>query len=174
MSQIGTGKEVVDTVIGHNSAKERVAGSQNGLTSANKTEKVNLQPIGDCPADVVLDLKNVLKLSIVAFRPEMVAARNVDQLCVYPYSVGRLVNTTFQYGFHVQLLPHDMQIDMLALEGNGGTPRGNPQLFKFCQCVDDFFGEAIRKKIILGVGAHVCERQHCNRRFSNHIVPRAR
>jgi 2-keto-4-pentenoate hydratase len=39
MSQIGTGKEVVDTVIGHNPAKERVAGSQNGLASPNKTKR---------------------------------------------------------------------------------------------------------------------------------------
>src|SRR6516225_10832194 len=89
MSQIGTGEDVVDTVIGHNSAKERLAGSQNGLASANKTKKFNLQPIGDCPADIVLHFKNVAQLSIIAFRPEMVAVRNVDQLSVYPYSVSR-------------------------------------------------------------------------------------
>src|SRR5215469_14628511 len=89
MSQIGTGKEVVDTVIGHNPAKERVAGSQNGLASPNKTKRSTFNRLAIARADIVLHFQNVAQLSIIAFRPEMVAVRNVDQLSVYPYSVSR-------------------------------------------------------------------------------------
>src|SRR5262249_57144967 len=47
----------------------------------------------------------------------------------------------------------------LPLNEKGRSARGNSEFFDLCQGIDDFFGDAVREELVLGVCAHVCERQ---------------
>ena len=53
--------------------------------------------------NLILDSKDILKLSIVAFRPQMIAVGNIDELRRHPQPVARFAYAAFQHSVDLQL-----------------------------------------------------------------------
>ena len=63
---------------------------------------------------------------------------------------------------HVELFCNECDIEILALELEGGRSRNYLQVRQFGKYIEQFFGDAIGKIILLGVRGHVDKRQHGN------------
>ena len=113
--------------------------------------------------DVVLQFENVGQLAIIAFRPQMGAARGVDQLTGHPNGVGGLAHAAFENVADPELSGHIAHVDRLALVGKGGVARDHEEPWLMRQAGDDVFGEPVGEILLIGVAAHVLERQHRDR-----------
>ena len=63
-----------------------------------------LEALGDRGRDLVLHGEDVLDLTVVAFRPEVIARRHVDQLRGDPHSLGRLAHGSLEHRAHADLI----------------------------------------------------------------------
>ena len=62
------------------------------------------QLIDNVSRDLVLDLKNVLEVSIVAFRPDLITVAGVDELSANAHALIHSTHTSLEDRLHVQQL----------------------------------------------------------------------
>src|SRR5437867_10068805 len=62
------------------------------------------QLIDNVSRDLVLDLKNVLEVSIVAFRPDLITIVGVDELSANAHSLIHSAHASLEDGLHIQEL----------------------------------------------------------------------
>src|SRR6516164_1999035 len=95
----------------------------------------------------------------------MRAVRRVDQLRRYPYSTSRLPDRAFEDVAYTQL-PTDLRhVDRPALVGEAGVAGDDKEPADPAERSDDLLDHASGKVFLLGIAAHVLERQHGNRRL---------
>ena len=92
----------------------QVLGRYRGLTGIRR--QPDFQGIHDRPGDFVLDCKHVFELPVVGFRPELIAAVDVDELHGDPDSVASLPDAAVEQRPDAELLASLPDIDILALE----------------------------------------------------------
>ncbi len=119
----------------------------------------------DLTRDLVLDLEDVGQLAVVALGPDVAAGRPVDQLGRDPDAVAGLAHAAFERMPHAELAAHLPQIGGAALVGEGGVARDHQQTGDLGEVGDDVLGDPVGEILLLGVGAHVLERQHDDRRL---------
>jgi hypothetical protein len=99
----------------------------------------------------------------------MAAGGAVDQLRGDPHAAAGLAHAAFEHMADLQL-PRDLwHVDVLALEREGGIARGDPQRGDLGEVGDDVLGDAIGKILLLGIAAHVGEREHANGDTAPHV-----
>ncbi len=81
--------------------------------------QIDRQGDDDLQRDIVLHRKDVVEFTVIAFRPNMVAALRIDQLSGDPDSIARLAHTAFQDKAHTELPANLSHIDGLALLDEG-------------------------------------------------------
>jgi hypothetical protein len=84
----------------------------------------------------------------------------VDQLRRDPDSVAALANAALQNVSHTQLFRRVANIDRAPFVNEGGIARDDPKSSQLRQGGDDVLDQAIAEIVLLGIAAHVLERQH--------------
>ena len=64
---------------------------------------------------------------------------------------------------NLELSPNRADVFLVSLERKSGRPRRNIKRANFRQRIDDFLADAVREELVVGIGTHVRERQHCDR-----------
>ena len=113
----------------------------------------------------VLQLEDVLERAVEAVGPEMGAGRRIDELAGDAHAVRGLAHAAFEHVAHAELaadLPH---VDGAALVGEARIAGDHEQPANARQRGDDVLDHAVGEILLLGVAAHVLERQHGDRRL---------
>ncbi len=71
----------------------------------------------------------------------------------------------FQNMGYVQRVSYLTDRDVLALERKRGSPTGHAQAGQLSQRIEQLLGDPIGEVFVVGVAAHVHERQHCDARL---------
>ena len=122
-------------------------------------KELDLERGDDRLRDLVLQREDVGKIAIVAFRPDVLVVRAVDQLRGDPHAIARFAHAAFEHVRDLEL-PRDLrQVDVLAFERERGVARDHRQRGHLAQVGDDVFADAVGEILLLGVAAHVRERQ---------------
>ena len=124
----------------------------------------DFQSIGDGARDLVLDLEDLLELSVVALGPKLIPVLGVDELRRDPKPFPRLPDAPLEYAAHLELLAHLSRIHVLPLEGERRSSRRHAKPLDLPESVDDLLGDLIGEELVLRVGAHVGERKDRNGR----------
>ena len=114
--------------------------------------------------DLVLQGEDVGQVAVVAVGPDVVAGRAVDQLGGDPHPAAGLAHAAFEHVADAELARHLGQTSTdLALEREGGVARDHDQRRDLRQVGDDVLADAVAEILLLGIAAHVGERQHADR-----------
>jgi hypothetical protein len=90
-------------------------------TSRRGGEELSVQRACQASDDFVLRVEEIGGRLVKPLGPEMIAGFGVDELNVDPHAVYAALNAAFEDIAHVQLVPDLLQIDGLALVGEGGV-----------------------------------------------------
>jgi hypothetical protein len=123
-----------------------------------------LQRAGDRLGDFVLNGEYIHEFPVIAFGPEIETVLRVHQLRCDTDAVVGTADAAFQDGAHVQRLSNLGDVLVLAAKHESGGASGNFQVGDTGQEVNDVLGEAIAEVFVVGVAAHVGERQDSDRR----------
>ncbi len=110
--------------------------------------------------DLVLQREDVGEIAVVPVGPDVVASLGFDQLGGDANAIGGPSHAAFEHVAHAEFAPDLLQIDCAALVGEGGVARDDEQRGVARQSGDDVFGDPVGDELLLGVAAHVRERQH--------------
>jgi hypothetical protein len=119
----------------------------------------------DFTRDLVLDVEHVAHQPVIALGPDMVPGRGIDELRRDAEPVGAAANAAFEHVAHAKLardLPH---VDRFALVSEARIARDHQEAADFRERGDDVLGKPVGEMLLLGVGAHVLERQDRDRRL---------
>src|SRR5205823_7473610 len=98
-----------------------------------------------------------------AFGPQMATGGAVDQLGDDPYPVPDLAHAALQHVGDSELPGDVADIHRLALEGEGGVPRDHLKRRNLRQVGGDVLADSVAEIFLLGIAAHVLERQDADR-----------
>ena len=114
---------------------------------------------------IVLNGENVGELAVEPFRPQVPAGGRVDELGRDPHPIARFAHAAFEDVTHAEALTDLGDMDVLALEGERRISRDDEQRRELRERGDDVFRDAVGEIFLLGVAAHIGERQNRNRRL---------
>ena len=159
---------------------ERTAGltvtTGSGASQGNGPNTIGAQLARGVPADVVIMSKEGLEDLVKAGRlvsgsvvdlartPVGVAVR-ADQLYGDADTITRLSYASLKDVFDTEFARDLLHLHSLALVHEGRVARDHEQVVEARQLRNDVLGEAVREKLLLGISAHVDERQHRDRRL---------
>ncbi len=95
----------------------------------------------------------------------MITGLGLDQLRRHPDAVAGFPQAAFEDVADAKLPPNLLHIDCVALVGEAGIPGDHEQRWVAGQRGDDVLGDPIGEELLLGVVAHVGEREHGDRRL---------
>ena len=90
----------------------------------------------------------------------MAAGCAVDELGIDAHAVARLAHAALQRIAHGECRAHFGHRDRAALVGEGRVARDHEKTRDLREVGDDVFGHAVHEIFLLGIRAHVVERQH--------------
>ena len=88
------------------------------------------------------------------------AVAGVDELAGNAHAIARLAYTAFQHVSHAEFASDLPDVGRLALVGKTRIAGDHEQRLEARQAGDDVFDHAVDEVLLLGVAAHVLERQH--------------
>ncbi len=112
---------------------------------------------------LVLDREDVLELAVVALGPDVPVGLGVDQLHGDAHPVAGLAHAALDHVLDAELRGDVLDPHRLALVHEGGVARDHEQVPKARQRGDDVLGQAVGEELLLGIAAHVDERQDRDR-----------
>ena len=118
------------------------------------------QRIGDGPCDVLLDGKDVVQLTVVGFRPQVVAIVSLDQLGGDAHPVASLAHAAFQHMRDPELRGDVRDIPGVALEVERRGAAGHVQAPHLGELVEQLLRNAVGKILLVLFRTHVDEGQH--------------
>jgi hypothetical protein len=131
---------------------------------------VALKPAGErphnAPAQLILDLKDIAKLSVIVLGPEMDIGRRIDQLRRDPDSILRPAKAALDDVAYAQFASDAFGIDSLPAILERRVARDHEQRMKSRELSNDVLGHSIDEILELRRAAQVVERQHSNRRLA--------
>ena len=114
--------------------------------------------------DLVLHGEDVSDLAVVLLRPSLIAVDDVDELRRNAQRRSGLSDATLENRADVQLATDLPDVDVLALEREGGTSGNHVQAFHAGQGIDDLLGNPVAEELLLRIATEVVEGQHGDRR----------
>src|SRR6478609_5099635 len=111
----------------------------------------------------VLERENIAETALEPVCPDMRAGARVDQLAGDANRSGDLADTAFQHVANTEFAPDLLDVDGPALVGKTRIAGDDEQKLEARQRRDDVVDDAISKIVLLGIAAHVLERQYRNR-----------
>ena len=98
--------------------------------------------------------------AVVALGPQVTAGGGIDQLRRDPHLVVSLAHAAFQHIPHAQLLAHVLYFHRFAFVGEGRVASDDEQAGDLREIGGEVLGDAVAEIVLLGIFAHVDERQH--------------
>ena len=112
---------------------------------------------------LILQIEDVRQLAVETVRPEMRARRSIDELPGDAHPVARLAHAAFEHVAHAELAPDLLHVHRPALVGEARIARDDEQPAQARQGGGDVFHHAVGEILLLGIAAHVLERQDGDR-----------
>ena len=125
--------------------------------------KLHLQRAGDRLCDLILHRKYVRHLAIVAFGPEMISVRRIDELSRDAYAAARSAHATLKDRTHIERFGDLSDVLLLSPKSKRGRASSDLQARNVRQGVDNLFGKTVAEVFVLLVRTHVGEGKHGNR-----------
>ena len=112
--------------------------------------------------DLVLQGEDVVQVAVVALGPDVIAARAFDQLGGDAHALAGLAHAALEHMTDLEL-PRDLgHVDVFALERKGRIAGDHRKRGDLAQVGGDVFADAVAEILLLGIAAHVDERQHAD------------
>ena len=108
----------------------------------------------------VLQLEHVFQRAIEFLRPKMRAGRGFDQLPGDAHATAGFANAALKHIANAEFAADLLDIDGLAFVGEARIARDHEQRFEARERGDDVLDHAVGEIFLLGITAHVLERQH--------------
>ena len=124
--------------------------------------------------DLVLHGEHIRKAAVVALGPDVAAGRDIVELGGDPHMVAFLADRALDDVADAKLLADLLQMHGFAAVDEGGVAGDDVEPAQFRQRGDDVLADAFGKIFLLGLAAHVGERQHRDRRAIERGKMRAR
>jgi hypothetical protein len=102
---------------------------------------------------------------IEALGPHMPVAASFDQLRRDPNFAPRFAHAALDEVLDAELPSDLLQVLRLSFQGEDGVPAQYLETGNLRQIRDQVLGDAIAEKLLLGIGADICERQDRDRRL---------
>src|SRR5215471_7503898 len=115
--------------------------------------------------DIVLHREDVGEIAVIAFSPDVLAGLRLDELPSDTDAIACFTQAAFEDVAHPELAPDLLHVDRTALVGEAGVSRDDKQRGIARERSDNVFSDAVGEELLVGVGAHIDERQHRDRRF---------
>jgi hypothetical protein len=115
--------------------------------------------LDDCQRYLILNGEDVLQSSIVDFREEVVSVPGADELRGHAHLIAGLADTALEDVRDPQLFGDASDVLVVVLERERGGSSRDPQPVHPRERVDDLLGNAVAEELVLGIRAHVDERQ---------------
>jgi hypothetical protein len=115
--------------------------------------------------NLVLNNKDVFERTLVTLCPDVLSATRVDQLRGDANAIGRLSHAPFEHIANTELPPYLTHIDGLTFVGKRRVAGDDEQPMRLGQRRNDVFRDAIGKKLLLGITAHILECEDRDRGF---------
>ncbi len=96
--------------------------------------------------------------AVVLVRPDMIAARSIDELTGNPNLLAHLAHAALETVGNPEFLADLARIDVAALEREAGIARGHEQFVEAGQLGDQVLGKAVGEVGLVRVVAEHCER----------------
>ena len=112
--------------------------------------------------NLVLNGEDVGEVSVIALGPDVRSGSCINQLCRDANPVRRFPHAAFQHITYPQLAAHLLYVDGAPLVSEAGVPSDDKEPPHSRQCRDDVIHNPVREILLLGVAAHVLERQDRN------------
>src|SRR3546814_487330 len=122
----------------------------------------------DLLRDLVLDREDVGQLAVVPLGPEMAARLAVDQLRGDADAGASLAHAAFQHVAHAELAADVLNVDGAPPVDEGGVAGDDEQARDLRQIGDNVLGDAVAEIGLLGITAHIVERQNDDRGLLGH------
>ena len=123
------------------------------------------KPTDDASRDLVLYGEDVHQLAIVPIGPQVGSAAGIDQLGRNADAVAAFAHAPFHEIPYTQLPRYLPKVFVNVAIDKRRVARDHEQRVKARQICDDVFADAIAEILLLGIAAHVLERQHGDRRL---------
>src|SRR6185295_3413027 len=120
----------------------------------------DLQLVGNCLGDFILDFEDAGQLAVVFLRPAVIAALRIDQLRGDAHVVAGTLHAAFEHAGNAECLTDLAQVLRLALERESRSAGCDLEPRNLGQRVEDFVGDAVAEVIGLRITAHVDEWQY--------------
>jgi hypothetical protein len=122
-----------------------------------------LERAGDRLRQLLLDLEDIVHITLEGLGPELIPVARVHQLGAEPEAVSCPPDAAFEHGGHPEL-PSDL-LDALtfALEGEGRGARRHPQSFDSAEGRNQLVRHSVGEVVVLAIGAQVAEGKHRDR-----------
>ncbi len=137
-------------------------------------QQFQLQRFDDGLADLVLQGEDVVELAVVALGPQMAAGGPVNQLSGDPHPAAGFAHAAFQDVADAQLPGQLAHIEGLALELEGGVAGDDEQGRDLGEVGDDVLADPVAEILLLGIAAHVGERQNADGELADGRLGHAR
>ena len=124
------------------------------------TQEMLRDSLGNGARDLILEREDVGELAVVGLRPDLKAVCGIDQLRRNAHAPAVLTNASFHDPAHVQRPRDLLDVCLAILEGEGGGARGDAQLGRVGEVVQEFFRDAIGEVFLFRVAAHVHKGEH--------------
>jgi len=100
--------------------------------------------------------------------PDVLVALSLDQLCGNPYPIACLPHAAFEHIAHPEIASDLFHVDRTAFVSEARIACDHEQRGIARERGGDVLGYAIGEKLLLGVAAHVGEREHGHRGLVGH------
>ncbi len=114
--------------------------------------------------DLVLHVEQIGDRLVETLRPEVAAALGVNQLDIDAHALAAALDAALEDIANVELAPDLLQVDGLALVGEGGVAPDDERAADAREVGGQALGHAVNKILLFGVAPHVGERQHEQRK----------
>ncbi len=144
----------------HQFPRAEIAGGARKGADALRGQKARLDRGDDAAGDLILHGKNIAQLTVVLLGPVMAARRRFNELCADAQPLAGPANAAFEHITHAQLardLPH---IDGAVLVDECRVAGDHEQPADAGQAGDQILGHPVGEVLLIGIVAHVVERQH--------------
>ena len=109
---------------------------------------------------LILQVKNVLKCSIVSICPQMRSRGGIDQLARYSDAIAGFPNASFENVPNPQISRHLFDVDGFTFEREAGVAGDDEKLLVSGKGGYDFFDHSVGEVFLLRITAHVLEWQN--------------
>ena len=127
--------------------------------------ELDLQRVDNPPGHLVLNREDVAQVPIESFGPKMSPGFRLDQLRIDPDPAACAPDAAFKNCTDAKFTGDDTDVDRLAFVSEARIAGDHQEAADLGEVGDHVLGDPVSEIFLLGIAAHVLERQHGDRGF---------